>query len=146
MTGGGDFREIILRQGLEAAMAERDRRKEALVRKRQELSDQLREVKKQIARRDNEFRQAYQEAGAKAGIIGSAEQERAYRVLPYKECVLAILRDHGNEMKSRDLYRLAEGHGRLRQTLWVAVSHLIRDQILARDDLPGERGSLLRLR
>ncbi|HUW56372.1 MAG TPA: hypothetical protein VMZ92_07025 [Planctomycetota bacterium] len=122
------FLKIILEKGMVAAKAERDRIVRAV---------------------DEGLSAACRGAAETAGIAtaeGGRTAEASRRRPSVREMVILALEDQGGEMRSPDLYDLAETEGRQRTTVYVAVSKLIKEGRIRKGALPDTgRGSLLTL-
>jgi hypothetical protein len=133
--------EIILKRGLEAAMDVIKKTKEDLQQKRLAILADLKSLDKRIADLNEEPARSLLEAEKRVGQRG-----HAYGILSYKVCIIEILRDNGDRMRSTELYKIAQQHGKEINTIYVAVSRLIRDGKVIKETLPGERGCILKLR
>lgn len=133
-----EFKNIILKQGVEAAAKERDRLKE-------ELARRVGELEAEQAALDSWFSGALRDAAKEVGGTIGPEPEPAYAKLSSTDAVLEILRHHGGKMKSTELYRITDKSGKQRNTIYVTVSRLHKEGIVSYENLPGERGCILKL-
>jgi hypothetical protein len=140
MASQDRFVEIILKAGLEAAIVEIGKKREALRIRRNEILAELSSVDAEIKDLDEEPDRSIIEARKRA-----EPERRAYGILPYKDCIVAILRDNDGRMRSTALYRIAKQHGKQIDSAYVAVSKLIKSRKLIKEDLKGERGCILSL-
>jgi len=154
MSRMSDLEELILKKGLQTAIAERDRRKAALEELARDLRKRLREAEDKLKSMDQEWVAAYRKASERAGIP-SAHGAPGVCIppsgdMPNHEWVVEYIRRAGGEVKSPDLYRAWErgrsGGRSGRATIYTVVSNLIRTGALAKKPLPGESGSKLALK
>jgi len=122
------FLRIILGKGMMAAKAERDRIVDAV---------------------DTALAAAYRRAAEETGVANGKHGRidgLPLRRSSVRDMVISTLEEQGGEMRSPDLYDLAEAKGRQRTTVYVAVSKLIKEGRIRKGPLPDTgRGSLLTL-
>ena len=148
MSNKRTFEEILRKEGAEAAIAERDERKKALEKRKEELAAELNQVKEDLAAVDDEFAEAYHNVGREAGIPAESDETDSRSALSgssNSELILALLHENGGSMYGPDLYKLAVEQGRKRESIYVAVSKLIREGKIKKQKIAGKRGSQLSL-
>ena len=149
-----DLEGLILRKGLEAAIAERDSRRAALEESARDLRERLQEIEQGLRSIDEELVSAYRRASEKAGIDvglgGPVPGLSPPGKTPNRNWVIGHIRQAGGEIKSPQLYRAWDeqrcgGRPGRRNTIYTVVSNLIRSGVLIKKKVQGESGSTLAL-
>jgi len=147
MAGRIDFKALVLAEGAEKALASKKKLERDLVARRDRLQAELREVEDKLSQIDQLFRRGCREAMSSVGVSASGElEDLSEDTGTNRQFVLAVLGNQTEPVKSRQLYDLAEKHGRTRGAIYVTVSKLIAEGVVEKRPLHGERGSLLGLK